>query len=350
MRPSSVVAHASLLSAAMVLAGCASTSPEQPLRIEAAPAPVLAEPTTPIDDPPPVDPKLSAVEVELAQLRARLEAPPTQTAISPFDLPTTDGSVDLRTPAHLTATSEVEPLTRSETVAATPITVEPLEQPAPEPEPTLASFEEPLPATAASAFDRQLDAAISGKPVGDLSGLLPSERRLVETVAEHVAEFRDTLGGMPDVEDQVRPILEAAEALRREVGLTLPTAELCSSVRIFGDYTPVGPEFTAGRPHRVVLYVEADGFQSEQQADGRWLTRLSLSAVLYDEQGRPVMSLPPKPARDVSRRVRRDFFLSGLMTLPAHAAPGRHRLKVTVRDELAGRVAQQSVPVVFVSR
>ncbi len=340
--------------------GCAATpaAEEPPLR-------QVSQPVAPLQDPeaetaPVKDPKLAAIEAQLELMRRQLEgtAPDDsagEVAITPdpFDLPPTDGVVDLRSePESAPRISDIEPLIEPRPTAIviepTPVQPQPTRQEPTPVEPELATFESAAP-TVAAAFDRRLDAAITGKPATEVVSLLPSERRVLDTVAQHVAEFRSGLGQSPDVEDQVRPILDAADALRREIGLTLPTIALCSSVRIFGDYTPVGPTFSTGRAHPVVLYVEADGFRSEQQADGRWLTRLSLSAVLYDEEGRPVMSLPPKPARDVSRRQRRDFFLSGLITLPAHAASGRHRLKVTVRDELAGRVAQQSVPVMFVS-
>jgi hypothetical protein len=319
----------------------------------------------------PADPKVAAVLADVDQYQQRFAAEPVvaeAAEIDPFDLPVTDGvqveavqveavQVQASDGTTLLADSTIEPHNAIEPH----IVIEPLPTPQPIAEPAseaeLASFDTTLAApgretTAAAMFDRLLQRQIAGETVDQahLDHLLPSEKRAILTVAEHVADFRGGLSQSLDVEDHAKPIFAAADALRQQVGLTLPTAALCREVRLFGDYDPIGPNFPVGRKQRVILYVEAEGFTSQKLPDDRYLTRLSLSAVLYDEEGRPVMSLPPRRAEDTSRRQRRDFFLSGLLTLPAHALPGRHRLKVTVRDELAGRVAQQSVLVNFISR
>ncbi len=345
----------------IVVVGCAAP----PATVPPQPATSLSQtdqPTLPtngdVDDP-----QMAALNQRIEQLRQQFEATPSADVPSEID-PTPVSVTDLppQRDASLTVVSDIRPLP---VVAAEPKAAR-LSEPAdafaelvPEPKaevtprgPTDAVLArlKTQPSSAVASFDHELLKLVAGDTAGEMTfpGLRPSEERMVAMVASYLGEFRRELAASPDAEDRVEPILEAAEALRSEVGLRLPTAELCSEVRLWGDYDAIEGRFVAGKPHRAVLYVEADGFKSEQQSDGRWLTRLSLSAVLYDDEGRPVMSLPPKNAQDQSRRRRRDFFLSGLLTLPPHALPGKHMLKVTVRDELAGRVAQQSVPITFI--
>ena len=351
--------------------GCASPSPQagEPAVVE-VPLSTPAPRATPMPPAPPGDPRVAAIDDRVAQLQAQFEAAPPATDGQPNLLPEPVEIASSPTPSDaVVVVSEIAPLAAEPVVARS--SVPPAE---PAPQPATDAFEElpapsmavapsgptdvvlarlqSSPSSAVGSFDHRLLRLLAGDAMaGDMTfpGLRPGEERLVETVTDALVSFRRELAQSPDAEERVEPILEAADALRREVGLRLPIAELCSEVRLWGDYDPVDATFQAGERHRVVLYVEAEGFKSEQQPDGRWLTRLSLSAVLYDDEGRPVMSLPPRPAEDRSRRPRRDFFLSGLLAMPAHAVPGRHVLKVTVRDELAGRVAQQSVPVTFIS-
>ena len=254
--------------------------------------------------------------------------------------------------------------------------VEPLE-PAPPPAAGPPAWEEPTPAAAPPAAGRdELGEAVLARlnqaerpavgvfrhellrlvaddddliPAAPAAALRPEERRIIDTLAGALAAFDAELAGGRgfDPARKVAPILDAADALRREAGLVLPTVEICSEVRMFGDYDPLPHEFPVGTPRRVVLYVEVDNFHTRPTADGRHEARISLSAVLYDPQGKPIMSLPPTEAADVTRRPRRDFFVCGLLTLPGQTAPGPHTLKVTVRDEIGRRVAQNSVRVEF---
>ena len=254
--------------------------------------------------------------------------------------------------------------------------VEPLE-PAPPPAAGPPAWEEPTPAAAPPAAGRDgLGEAVLARlnqaerpavgvfrhellrlvadddavvPAAPAAALRPEERRIIDTLAGALAAFDAELadGRGFDPARKVAPILDAADALRREAGLVLPTVEICSEVRMFGDYDPLPREFPVGTPRRVVLYVEVDNFHTQATADGRHEARISLSAVLYDPEGKPVMSLPPTEAGDVTRRPRRDFFVCGLLTLPGQTAPGPHTLKVTVRDEIGRRVAQNSVRVEF---
>ncbi|MEL7237716.1 MAG: hypothetical protein AAGK78_02550 [Planctomycetota bacterium] len=201
---------------------------------------------------------------------------------------------------------------------------------------------------AGSGFDERT----FGTSVTNAGVLRSSDRKILATVAEGLVAFRDHLEDEPAASAQARiePIVSVARQLQLQNGLVLPTAQLCETVRGFADYDALAPTFTAGTPRNVVLYVEVDNFQSKRGSDGQFETKISLAATLYDPDGRPVMAVPEKQAVDRVRRARRDFFIADILQLPAETRPGEHVLKVTVKDEHGGRVAQQSVRVEFTER
>ena len=193
----------------------------------------------------------------------------------------------------------------------------------------------------------RLAGAVDDAPVttGDLTS---EDQRLLGVVRDGLADFRRTLrradgGPTPLPSEKAQPLLDMGRALRRQVGLTLPTVALCSEVKLFGSYEPLPTSFPAGKAQLTILYVEVDGFASRELPSGEWETKMALSATLYDADGRAVLTLPEAQAVDRSRQQRRDFYLCSYLTLPADTKPGPLTLKVSVRDELSRRISQQSL-------
>ena len=266
---------------------------------------------------------------------------------------------DAQPPAAL-----VDPLLESWDAAAPPVT-----------EPAPADLEAEVlqrlserPSSAASVLDYELLRLLEGdvtaaqlaggaddaEPVATAGDLTEEDRRLLGTVREGLLAFRQTLrraeaGPAPLPSEKIEPLMAMARELRRQVGLTLPEIVLCSSVTGFGAYESLAPQFPTGQPRRTILYVEVDHFASRASGGGGWETNMTLSAVLYDPEGRPVMTMPETQIVDHSRRKRRDFFISGYLDLPAAAEAGEYVLKVSVRDDLSQRIAEQSLKVEFVS-
>ena len=185
---------------------------------------------------------------------------------------------------------------------------------------------------------------------GDLS---VEDQRILGVVRRGLSEFRRSLiqadaatGPPPLPGEKVEPLLEMGRDLRRQIGLRMPTVALCTEVRLFGSYEPMGTSFALGREHSAILYVEVDGFASEFVGDD-WQTSVALSATLYDPSGRPTPVLPEAVAVDHSRQRRRDFYLTSLLRLPPVGEAGEHTLKVSVRDERSQRMAQQSLKLTF---
>ena len=207
--------------------------------------------------------------------------------------------------------------------------------------------------TAARAFDARLFEMLTGQPLpggASPANLSPADQRILDALLPRLNEFRSGYqsGELRDPAQVARPLIELAAEMRQQTGLALPTVALCNNVRGFGDYDPMSPVFPVGNTRPTVLYVEVDNFKSERlSTNGDYETSLLLTAVLYDPEGNPVLSLGPDPIKDHARRPRRDFFLAGRLNLPATVTPGSYILKVTVKDELAQRVAQGSIKLQF---
>ncbi len=92
--------------------------------------------------------------------------------------------------------------------------------------------------------------------------------------------------------------------------------------------------FSAGQP--VLLYSEVDHFVSEP-VDGGFHTKLSSSLDLLGPGGHTAWRQVFAAVEDQSDGPRRDFFMSHSFRLPAHLAPGRYNLRLTLHDELANR-------------
>jgi hypothetical protein len=201
-----------------------------------------------------------------------------------------------------------------------PITVAP-------PEPVKAA-----PKSAAEAFDAQLIALVRNEPPSDATvGEIPEDdKELLRSVIDSLTSFRMTLKqGSALRMTKVTPLLDLSERIRAEIPLAVPTLALCRSVTQFGVYEPFEPaRFTAGKETPLVIYCEVDHFRSAPAIDGRWETKLTYEAVLYNDgqAGVAVINKKPTPIVDRCRNRRRDFFLADRMTLPANLPVGQYVL------------------------
>ncbi|HEV2688312.1 MAG TPA: hypothetical protein VGV35_07150, partial [Bryobacteraceae bacterium] len=208
-------------------------------------------------------------------------------------------------------------------------------------------------------FDYQLIEFLRGESVPDmqkLAGLGNEDREILAAVMDGLSNFRTAARADNNMllSRKVRPILEAADRLRTQAELTIPTVALCSRVNTYGSYEPFDPaRFTAGTEHEVVVYCEVENFSSQLDSQRFWETSLREEIVLYSDQGMQVWTpdrVAPRPTMDRSRARRRDFFLGRLIRLPANLSIGRYILKVSVVDQQVNRVAENSVPLEVVAQ
>jgi len=205
--------------------------------------------------------------------------------------------------------------------------------------------------------DDQLLKLLRDEPVPDaqsLSRLQPEDRELLGALMDSLTNFRNAIRQDHNMlfTNKIRPLAELSDRLRGQAELAIPTVALCTAVRTFGSYDPIDPpRFVAGATHQAVVYCEVENFRSEITERGQYETRLSQDIVLYTESsGLPVWSDRKTSCVDTSRRRRHDFFLRKIIALPANLTIGRYLLKVTIEDEQARRIAENTIPVEFVAQ
>ncbi len=114
---------------------------------------------------------------------------------------------------------------------------------------------------------------------------------------------------------------------------------LASRVRGFGELTPIVPVEIAPAA-RFIAYFELAGWKTQEQPDGRYVTEVDYTVQVLDSAGLPIWSDQPQRARDVSRTLRTDLFVTRLVRLPDGIAPGKYALRVSALD---GATAERTV-------
>lgn len=213
------------------------------------------------------------------------------------------------------------------------------------------------PGDISAQIDDQLARVLHDAPVGEsqaLAGLLPEDRELLGALLDSLVNFRSQLRADNNIlfSQKIRPLVELADRLRAQAELTVPTVALCTSVKAFGVYDPIDPaRFIAGRELRFVVYCEVENFTSQLNEKSLYETRLAQDVVLYNENtGQPIWNDKRSVYIDAVRRRRHDFFVGKIISLPPTLPIGRYVLKVTVEDQLAHHVAENTVPVEVVAQ
>ena len=187
-----------------------------------------------------------------------------------------------------------------------------------------------------------------------LTSLPMEDRELVAAVLDGLTLFRNSLraDGNMLLSRKVKPLLDLADRLRSQADLNIPTLSLCTKVNGFGVYEPIDPvQFIAGKEHEAIIYCEVENFASSPMSDKKmWETKLSQEAVLYTETGLRVWMDKAGTVVDHARNRRRDFFIVKKIKLPSTLTIGRYLLKVTVEDQQAKRVAEQTLPIEVVAQ
>jgi hypothetical protein len=185
-----------------------------------------------------------------------------------------------------------------------------------------------------------------------IAALPQEDRDLLSVLLDGLANFKSGVQQDPTQlpSRKVKPLLEMADRLRALAELTIPTMVLCQRVDGFGMYTPMPTTFKAGLDHETLIYCEIENFSSRRNDQDRWETKLSMEAVLYTDSGQMIMTGKDDVSADLSRNRRRDFFVVKKLKLPRSLGPSRYILKVTIVDEQAKRVAENSVPIMMMAQ
>jgi hypothetical protein len=205
--------------------------------------------------------------------------------------------------------------------------------------------------------DAQVLKFVREEPVPDVSmmaGLAPEDRELLGALMDSLTNFRNQLRADNNMlfSKKIRPLVEMSDRLRGLAELSVPTVALCTKATIFGVYDPIDPaRFIAGKEQQVVVYCEVENFLSLPNQKNLYETKLTRDIVLYTEaSGLPVWSDQKRTYDDLCHRRRHDFFIARVITLPANLTIGRYLLKVTVEDQQAKHIAENTVPIEIVAQ
>jgi hypothetical protein len=207
-------------------------------------------------------------------------------------------------------------------------------------------------------LDYQLHRFAMGETVPQLQSMSPlpqEDRDALVAMLDGLSNFRSGVQADANMllSKKVQPLIEMADRIRAQAELTLPVVALCGvgTVRGFGVYEPLPHSLKAGQDHPAILYVEVGNFSSRRNEKSQlWETKLKQEAVLYTESGLAVWSDKSNIPVDTSRNRRHDFYVYKGVTLPRTLTVGRYFLKVTITDEQANRVAENSLPVQVVAQ
>ena len=221
----------------------------------------------------------------------------------------------------------------------------------------IASRAKDYPADLSAQADDQLAKYLREESVPDMStlaGLAPEDREMLGAILDALSNFRSQIRADNNMlfSKKVHPLVELADRLRSQSELSVPTVALCTGVQAFGVYEPMEPaRFVAGTRQEAIVYCEVENFLSQPNEKNLYETRLTQSIVLYTEtSGLPVWTAPKDTIVDQARRRRHDFFLGKKVFLPSTLTIGRYLLKVTIEDQQAHHIAENTVPVEIVAQ
>jgi hypothetical protein len=205
--------------------------------------------------------------------------------------------------------------------------------------------------------DNQLGKLLKEESVPDLqsmAGLPPEDRELLGALMDSLTNFRNQLRQNNNMlfSKKIGPLVELGDRLKAQAELAIPTFTFVSQAPAFGVYEKLDPaRFIAGKPHTVGVYYEVENFASQLNDKQMYETKLTESIVLYTESsGLPVWTDRKTNLHDLAHRRRHDFFNAKNITLPASLTIGRYLLKVTIEDQQARRIAENTVPVEIVAQ
>ncbi|MGI9014466.1 MAG: hypothetical protein ACR2GY_09485 [Phycisphaerales bacterium] len=185
------------------------------------------------------------------------------------------------------------------------------------------------------------DRALNPDALNDLDD---REREILRAYQQFFIEIGAELATTGDEAVLIEKIEELRQAVTNTGPLTVARAAFCTSVEGFGRYTPFEKSaFLAGAQQDVIVYMEVEDFTSTENENGQWVTDLWVELILYDRDHVPVWRRDWSAAPDVAERKRTDFYINYIVTLPERLTLGKYTMKVRVRDDATGSVAEAGI-------
>jgi hypothetical protein len=153
---------------------------------------------------------------------------------------------------------------------------------------------------------------------------------------------------IPDPADRITLALQefraASQHLQPAAKLEIHSLTFCDRIDGFGNYHPFERQmFRPGQP--VLVYAEVRNFQTEVAPGGHYRTSLrsTIEILRNGPDGDLIERKALDPTEDLSRSPRNDYFHSYKLDIPSHLTPGPHTVRLTLEDEISGRIATSTI-------
>lgn len=178
-----------------------------------------------------------------------------------------------------------------------------------------------------------------------IPGLEPADQEFWQQTFWALSNYFDD-AQVPDTADRasqtVAQLQTAVARLQERARLELRNVSFCRQIWYFGNYEKFPrDEFRPGQ--EVLVYAEVENFRSELTAEAQYRTLLRSKIEVVSPSGDLRHQIEFPPTEDICRNRRRDYFHNYQFTIPEKIPLGPHTLKLTVVDELSGRVTTSNV-------
>jgi hypothetical protein len=153
---------------------------------------------------------------------------------------------------------------------------------------------------------------------------------------EHIPAAKDRAG------QTVAQLATATQRLREKADLEIRNLAFCREITYFGNIVRFPrDEFRPG--DSALVYAEIENFKSELTVDGQNRTLLRSTLEILSPSGEVRWHKEFSATEDLCLNQRRDYFHNYSFVIPDRLPLGPHVLKLTVFDELSGKMVSQSL-------
>jgi len=178
-----------------------------------------------------------------------------------------------------------------------------------------------------------------------IPGVDPADQEFWQQMLWSMTNYFDTqhIPAAKDRASQAVAQLETASLrLREHATLELRNMAFCRQINYFGNFERFPrDEFHPGQ--EALLYAEIENFKSELTVDGQYRTLLKSTIEIVSPSGEVRWQKDFPATEDLCNSHRQDYFHNYQFSIPERLPLGPHKLKLTVIDELSGKIASQSI-------
>ncbi len=178
-----------------------------------------------------------------------------------------------------------------------------------------------------------------------IPGVEPADQEFWQQVLWAMANYFDAQH-LPTAKDRagqaVTQLTAATQRLREKADLEIRNLAFCREIAYFGNFVRFPrDEFRPG--DSALLYAEIENFKSELTIDGQYRTLIRSTVEILSPSGEVRWHKEFAATEDLCINYRRDYFHNYQFTIPDRLPLGPHQLKLTVFDELSGKMVSQSI-------